>query len=71
MWDKLVVSSVNNSDLQDFEGMNFEEIGEKLKLSPIDAALELMFLDNARLRILFFYRTEHDMKCFHRWNKTQ
>ena len=64
MWDKLVVASVNNSDLQDFEGMNFEEIGDKLKLSPIDAALELMFLDNARLRILFFYRTEHDMKCF-------
>jgi len=64
MWDKLVVASVNNSNLQEFEGLNFESIGEKLNLSPIDAALELMFLDNARLRILFFYRTEGDMKSF-------
>ena len=64
MWDKLVVASVNNSDLQEFEGLNFESIGEKFNLAPIDAALELMFLDNARLRILFFYRTENDMKSF-------
>ena len=40
------------------------QIGEKLNLSPIDAALELMVLNDARLRILFFYRTEDDMKSF-------
>ena len=64
MWDRLVVASVNNSELKEFEGLNFEDIGQNLNMQPVDAALELMSLDDARTRILFFYRTESDMKCF-------
>ena len=35
-----------------------------MDLDPLDAALTLMEIDEARLRIIFYYRTEADMRAF-------
>jgi N-acyl-D-amino-acid deacylase len=64
LWDRLQVSSAYTPEVAAFEGMNFEQAGEQMDLDPIDAALTLMELDEAKLRIIFYYRTEEDMKSF-------
>ncbi|MDW3213557.1 MAG: D-aminoacylase [Ilumatobacteraceae bacterium] len=64
LWDRLQVSAAHTREVSEFEGMSFEQAGEKMGLEPIDAALTLMERDEAKLRIIFYYRTEEDMKSF-------
>ena len=64
MWDRLQVSAASTPEVSAFEGMTFEQAGEQMDLEPIDAALTLMERDEAKLRIIFYYRTEEDMKSF-------
>jgi N-acyl-D-amino-acid deacylase len=64
LWDRLQVSSAYTPQVSAFEGMTSEQAGEQMDLEPIDAALTLMERDEAKLRIIFYYRTEEDMKSF-------
>ena len=64
LWDRLRVSTTHTEAARPYEGMTIEEAAHELDMEPIDAALTLMDLDDARLGVIFFYRTEEDMKAF-------
>jgi N-acyl-D-amino-acid deacylase len=64
LWDRLQVSSAYTPEVEPYEGMTFEQAADQMDLEPIDAALTLMERDEAKLRIIFYYRTEEDMKSF-------
>ena len=64
MWDRLQIATAHTPEVQPFEGLTFEEAAVQMDLEPIDAALTLMERDEAKLSIIFYYRTEEDMKSF-------
>ena len=64
LWDRLRVSTTHTEATRPYEGMTIEAVADELNLEPVDAALTLMDLDDARLGVIFFYRTEEDMKAF-------
>jgi len=64
LWDRLQISSAHTPEVQPYEGLTFEEAAGQMNLDPIDAALTLMERDGAKLGIVFYYRTEEDMKSF-------
>ena len=64
MWDRLQIATAHTPEIQPFEGLTFEEAAVQMDLEPIDAALTLMERDEAKLSIIFYYRTEEDMKSF-------
>jgi N-acyl-D-aspartate/D-glutamate deacylase len=64
LWDRLRISTAHGEAARPYEGMTFEEAGRALGCEPVDAALELMALDEGRLEIIFYYRTEEDMRAF-------
>jgi N-acyl-D-aspartate/D-glutamate deacylase len=63
-WDRLMVCRVVNPEWRHVEGMTFSEIASRRGVAPIDAALDLMVADEGRVQIIFFYRTEEDMRTF-------
>lgn len=63
-WDRLLICRVLNPDWQHVEGMTFAELADTRGVAPIDAALDLMADDEGRVQIIFFYRTEEDMRVF-------
>jgi len=64
LWDRLQVSTAHTPETKPFEGLTFQQAAEKMNMEPVDAALTLMEKDGARLGIIFFYRTEEDMRAF-------
>ena len=64
LWDRLQVCSAHTAEVRPYEGLTFEEAGAQMNLEPIDAALTLMERDEAKLRVIFYYRTEEDMRSF-------
>ncbi len=64
LWDRLLVSTTHTEAAKPYEGMTMAEVAHALDMEPVDAALALMDLDDARLGVIFFYRTEEDMKAF-------
>src|SRR5688500_18775466 len=64
LWDRLMVCRLVDDELRQYEGMHFAAIGERLGMEPIDAALHLMERDAGQMAIIFFYRTEEDMRVF-------
>ena len=64
LWDRLRVSTAHTSAARRYEGLTIEQAAAAMGLEPIDAALELMQLDEGRLEVIFYYRTEEDMKAF-------
>jgi N-acyl-D-aspartate/D-glutamate deacylase len=64
LWDRLLVCGVSNAALRRYEGMTIQQVADAMDIEPIDAALTLMDLDEAYVRIIFFYRTEEDMRAF-------
>ena len=64
LWDRLLVSTTHTAAARPYEGMTIEEVAHALDMEPVDASLTLMDLDDARLGVIFFYRTEEDMKAF-------
>ena len=64
LWDRLLVSTAHTEAAKPYEGLTLQEVADEMNLEPVDAALTLMDLDDARLTIIFFYRTEGDMCAF-------
>ena len=64
LWDRLQVSTAHTPEVKAYEGLTFQQAAEMMDLDPLDAALTLMEIDEARLRIIFYYRTEGDMRAF-------
>jgi N-acyl-D-aspartate/D-glutamate deacylase len=64
LWDRLQVSGVASAALKPYEGMTIQKVGDALGCEPIDAALTLMDRDEGQVRIIFYYRTEEDMRAF-------
>jgi N-acyl-D-amino-acid deacylase len=64
LWDRLRIATVYVDELKPFQGLTFEQAGAQMGLDPIDAALEMMDLDEGRMMIIFYYRTEEDMRTF-------
>ena len=64
LWDRLQVSTAHTLQTKPYEGMTFQQAAEVMSVEPVDAALTLMEQDGARLGIIFFYRTEEDMRAF-------
>jgi len=64
LWDRLLVSTTHTEAAKPYEGLTIQEAAHEMNLEPVDAALTLMELDDARLTIIFFYRTEEDMCAF-------
>lgn len=64
LWDRLLISTTHTEAAKPYEGMSIQEAAQTLDMEPVDAALALMDLDDAKLGIIFFYRTEEDMKAF-------
>jgi N-acyl-D-aspartate/D-glutamate deacylase len=64
MWDRLMISSAHSAEVKPFEGKTFQHAAEILGNDPLDAALDLMDWDDGRMAIIFFYRTEEDMRAF-------
>ncbi len=63
-WDRLMVCRVVNPEWRHAEGMTFADLAATRGVAPIDAALDLMAADEGRVQIIFFYRTEEDMRTF-------
>ena len=63
-WDRLMVCRVVTPEWRHAEGMTFAELGDARGVAPVDAALDLMVADEGRVQIIFFYRTEEDMRTF-------
>jgi len=64
LWDRLQICTAHTPETKPYEGLTFQQAAEVMNLEPVDAALTLMEMDGARLRIIFFYRTEEDMRAF-------
>ncbi len=64
LWDRLLISTTHTEAAKPYEGMTIEDVAHALNMDPVDASLALMDLDEARLGVIFFYRTEEDMKAF-------
>lgn len=64
LWDRLLISTTHTEAAKPYEGMTIQDAAEALDMEPVDAALTLMDLDGARLGVIFFYRTEEDMRAF-------
>ncbi len=64
LWDRLLISTTHTAVAKPYEGMTMEEAAHVLDVEPVDASLTLMDLDEARLGVVFFYRTEEDMQTF-------
>lgn len=64
LWDRLQICTAHTQEAKPYEGMTIEDAAHALNMEPIDAALTLMERDDARLGVIFFYRTEEDMKAF-------
>ncbi len=64
LWDRLQIATMHNPELRAFQGLSIEAAAAQMGLESVDAALELMDLDNARMQIIFYYRTEEDMRAF-------
>jgi N-acyl-D-amino-acid deacylase len=63
-WDRLMICRVVNPDWRHAEGMTFADLAASRNVAPVDAALDLMVADEGRVQIIFFYRTEEDMRTF-------
>jgi N-acyl-D-amino-acid deacylase len=63
-WDRLRVSAAHTAAARPYEGLTIEQAAAALGLEPIDAALWLMDADDGRLEVIFYYRTEGDMRAF-------
>jgi N-acyl-D-aspartate/D-glutamate deacylase len=55
---------VAGEPLKPCEGLTIQEVADRLGCEPIDAALTLMDRDEGHVRIIFYYRTEEDMRAF-------
>ena len=58
LWDRLRVSTAHT------EALTIEQAAQAMGIEAIDAALTLMELDEGRLEVIFYYRTETDMRAF-------
>ena len=64
LWDRLRVSATHSPATRPYEGLTIQQTAAALAMEPIDAALFLMEADDARLEVIFYYRTEEDMRAF-------
>ncbi len=64
LWDRLLIGTTHTVAAKPYEGLTIQEAAHEMNLEPVDAALTLMDLDDARLTVIFFYRTEEDMCTF-------
>jgi N-acyl-D-aspartate/D-glutamate deacylase len=64
LWDRLQVCGVATEPLKRYEGLTVQQVAGALGCAPIDAALTLMERDEGHVRIIFYYRTEEDMRAF-------
>ena len=64
LWDRLQISTAHTPETRPYEGLTFQQAAEVMNVEPLDAALTLMEMDGARLGIIFYYRTEADMRAF-------
>ncbi len=64
LWDRLMVCAVDDERAKPCEGMTLQQAAEHLGMEPLDAALTLMDWDDGKMHIIFFYRTEEDMRTF-------
>jgi N-acyl-D-aspartate/D-glutamate deacylase len=64
LWDRLEVCGVSSETLRRYEGRTIQQVADAMGEEPIDAALTLMDLDEAHVRIIFYYRIEEDMRAF-------
>ena len=64
LWDRLQVSTAHTPEVRPYEGLTMQQVAELMNVDPVDAALTLMDLDEAKLTVIFFYRTEEDMRAF-------
>ena len=63
-WDRLMICRVVHPEWRYTEGMTFADLAAARGIAPVDAALDLMVADEGRVQIIFFYRTEEDMRTF-------
>jgi dihydroorotase/N-acyl-D-amino-acid deacylase len=58
----VLISSVQNSELKQFEGKNVEEVAKSWKRSPEDALMDFVLADNAQTGAIYFMASEEDLR---------
>jgi len=58
----VMLSAVVEPSLQQYEGMNFEQIGAAMKKDPRDAVMDLVIADKARSDVITTIMTEADVR---------
>ncbi len=64
LWDRLLISTTHMPKAKPYEGMTIQQAAEVMDRDPLNAALDLMDMDEARMEVIFYYRTEEDMLAF-------
>ena len=58
----VLIASVQNPDLKQFEGKTVEEVAKVWKKSPEDTLMDFVLADNAQTGALYFMASEDDLK---------
>lgn len=57
-WNGVVISSINNEDLESFKGKSVLEIADELNMEPFDAAVKLLVESGGRVSMVGFGMSE-------------
>ena len=58
----ILIASVTNPDLKDYEGKRLSDIARERKQDPVDAMIDLLIADSARVGSVFFSMSEEDVR---------
>jgi N-acyl-D-amino-acid deacylase len=59
----VLISSVKNSELKQFEGKTVEDVRKSWKKSPEDALMDFVLADNAQTGAIYFMASEEDLRA--------
>jgi N-acyl-D-amino-acid deacylase len=58
----VLISSVDNADLKQFEGKTLEDVAKAWKKSPEDALMDFVLADSAQTAAIYFMASEEDLR---------